>query len=161
MKTKAAVLWEVNAPWSIEEIELDPPKAGEVLVKMVASGMCHSDEHLVTGDLPANIPVIGGHEGAGIVQEVGPGVTWLQPGDHVIFGFIPSCGKCPSCSNGHQNLCDLGAAMGLGLQIADGTSRHHAKGKDLSLMCMLGTFAHHTVVNEASCIKVDNDIPLE
>ena len=92
--------------------------AGEVLVKMVASGMCHSDEHLVTGDLPANIPVIGGHEGAGIVQEVGPGVTWLQPGDHVIFGFIPSCGKCPSCSNGHQNMCDLGAAMGLGLQIA-------------------------------------------
>ena len=161
MKTKAAVLWEVNAPWSIEEIELDPPKAGEVLVKMVASGMCHSDEHLVTGDLPANIPVIGGHEGAGIVQEVGPGVTWLQPGDHVIFGFIPSCGKCPSCSNGHQNLCDLGAAMGLGLQIADGTSRHHANGKDLSLMCMLGTFAHHTVVNEASCIKVDNDIPLD
>ena len=161
MKTKAAVLWEVGAPWSIEEIELDAPKAGEVLVKMVASGMCHSDEHLTTGDLPAMLPVIGGHEGAGIVQEVGEGVSWLQPGDHVVFGFIPSCGKCPSCSNGHQNLCDLGAAMGLGRQISDGTSRHHAKGQDLSLMCMLGTFAHHTVVHESSCIKIDNDMPLD
>lgn len=161
MKTKAAVLWEVNTPWSVEEIELDDPKAGEVLVKLVASGMCHSDEHLTTGDLPFALPIIGGHEGAGIVEKVGEGVTWLEPGDHVIFGFIPSCGRCPSCSTGHQNLCDLGAVMGLGKQITDGTSRHHAKGQDVSLMCMLGTFAHHTVVNEASCIKVEKDVPLE
>ena len=161
MKTKAAVLWEVNTPWSVEEIELDDPKAGEVLVKLVASGMCHSDEHLTTGDLPFALPIIGGHEGAGIVEKVGEGVTWLEPGDHVIFGFIPSCGRCPSCSTGHQNLCDLGAVMGLGKQITDGTSRHHAKGHDVSLMCMLGTFAHHTVVNEASCIKVEKDVPLE
>lgn len=161
MKTKAAVLWEVNTPWSVEEIELDDPKSGEVLVKLVASGMCHSDEHLTTGDLPFALPIIGGHEGAGIVEKVGEGVTWLEPGDHVIFGFIPSCGRCPSCSTGHQNLCDLGAVMGLGKQITDGTSRHHAKGQDVSLMCMLGTFAHHTVVNEASCIKVEKDVPLE
>src|SRR5436190_1718083 len=105
MKTNAAVLWEVNAPWSLEEIELDPPKEGEVLVKLAASGMCHSDEHLVTGDLPFALPIIGGHEGAGVVQEVGEGVSWLKPGDHVVFGFIPSCGRCPSCSTGHQNLC--------------------------------------------------------
>jgi S-(hydroxymethyl)glutathione dehydrogenase/alcohol dehydrogenase len=123
--------------------------------------MCHSDEHLVTGDLPFALPIIGGHEGAGVVQEVGPGVSWLQPGDHVVFGFIPSCGRCPSCSTGHQNLCDLGAVLGLGVQIADGTSRHHTKGEDLKLMCLLGTFAHHTVVNEASCIKIDDDIPLD
>ena len=161
MKTKAAVLWEVNAPWSVEEIELDPPGPGEVLVKLAASGMCHSDEHLVTGDLPFALPIIGGHEGAGIVQEVGAGVSWLQPGDHVVFGFIPSCGRCPSCSTGHQNLCDLGALLGVGMQIADGTSRHHAQGKDLGLMCLLGTFAHHTVVNEASCIKIDDDVPLD
>ncbi|MEI8286307.1 MAG: NDMA-dependent alcohol dehydrogenase [Actinomycetes bacterium] len=161
MKTKAAVLWEVNAPWSVEEIELDDPKSGEVLVKLVASGMCHSDEHLTTGDLPFGLPIIGGHEGAGIVEKVGEGVSWLEPGDHVIFGFIPSCGRCPSCSTGHQNLCDLGAAMGLGMKITDGTSRHHAQGKDVGLMCMLGTFAHHTVVNEASCIKVEKDVPLE
>jgi NDMA-dependent alcohol dehydrogenase len=161
MKTKAAILWEVGQDWSVEEIELDPPKEGEVLVKLAASGMCHSDEHLYTGDLPFELPIIGGHEGAGIVEEVGEGVTTLKVGDHVVFGFIPSCGRCPSCSTGHQNLCDLGAALGLGRQITDGTSRHHAQGKDLGLMCLLGTFSHHTVVNEASCIKIDDDIPLD
>ncbi len=161
MKTNAAVLWELNAPWSVEEIELDEPKAGEVLVKLAASGMCHSDEHLVTGDLPFGLPIIGGHEGAGVVEKVGEGVSWVQPGDHVVFGFIPACGRCPSCSTGHQNLCDLGAVMALGMQISDGTSRHHAHGKDLGLMCLLGTFANHTVVNEASCIKIDKDVPLD
>lgn len=161
MKTKAAILWETNQPWSVEEIELDPPGPGEVLVKLAASGMCHSDEHLVTGDLPFELPIIGGHEGAGVVQEVGEGVSWLAPGDHVVFGFIPSCGRCASCSTGHQNLCDLGALMGIGKQITDGTSRHHAQGKDLGLMCLLGTFAHHTVVNEASCIKIEQDVPLD
>ena len=160
MQTKAAVLWDVNTPWSIEDVELDPPGPGEVLVKIAASGMCHSDEHLMTGDLPFALPIIGGHEGAGVVQEVGAGVSWLAPGDHVVFGFIPSCGRCPSCSTGHQNLCDLGALLGLGRQV-DGSSRHHAKGQDLGLMCMLGTFAHHTVVNEASCIKIDKDVPLD
>jgi len=161
MKTKAAILWETNTPWSVEEIELDPPGPGEVLVKMAASGLCHSDEHLVTGDLPFELPIIGGHEGAGVVQEVGTGVSWLAPGDHVVFGFIPSCGRCVSCSTGHQNLCDLGALMGGGRQITDGSSRHHAQGKDLGLMCILGTFSHHTVVNEASCIKIDDDVPLD
>jgi NDMA-dependent alcohol dehydrogenase len=161
VKTKAAILWEVNTPWSVEEIELDPPKENEVLVKMAASGLCHSDEHLVTGDLPFELPIIGGHEGAGIVEAVGPNVSWLQPGDHVVFGFIPACGRCPSCSTGHQNLCDLGAAQATGRQISDGTARHHAQGKDLGLMCLVGTFAHHTVVHEASCIKIDPDIPLD
>ncbi|MGH9270915.1 MAG: NDMA-dependent alcohol dehydrogenase [Ilumatobacteraceae bacterium] len=161
MKTKAAILWEVNQPWSVEEIELDPPGPGEVLVELAASGMCHSDEHLVTGDLPFELPIIGGHEGAGVVKEVGDNVSWLAPGDHVVFGFIPSCGRCPSCSTGHQNLCDLGALMGAGKQVADGTSRHHGQDKDLGLMCLLGTFAHHTVVNEASCIKLEQDIPLD
>ncbi len=161
MKTKAAVLWELNSPWSVEEIELDPPGPGEVLVKLAASGMCHSDEHLVTGDLPFALPIIGGHEGAGVVQKIGPGVSWVAPGDHVIFGFIPSCGRCISCSTGHQNLCDLGSYLGTGLQIADQTSRHHAQGKDLGVMCLLGTFAYHTVVNEASCIKIEKDVPLE
>ncbi len=161
MQTKAAILWETNTPWSVEDIELDAPKAGEVRVKLAASGMCHSDEHLATGDLPFELPIIGGHEGAGVVEAVGEGVSWLAVGDHVVFGFIPSCGRCPSCSTGHQNLCDLGALMGLGMQITDGTSRHHAQGKDLGLMCLLGTFAHHTVVNEASCIKIDDDVPLD
>jgi S-(hydroxymethyl)glutathione dehydrogenase/alcohol dehydrogenase len=165
MKTKAAILWERGTPWSVEEIELDPPKAGEVLVKMVASGMCHSDEHLVTGDLAGATPeppLIGGHEGAGIVMEVGPGVFSLVPGDHVVFGFIPACGRCPSCADGHSNLCDMGSLTATGMQISDGTARHHAKGQDIALgIGSLGTFAHHTVVHEASCIKIDPDLPLD
>ena len=165
MQTKAAILWERGTPWSVETIELDPPKTGEVLVKIVASGMCHSDEHLVTGDLAGATPeppLIGGHEGAGVVLEVGPGVFSLQPGDHIVFGFVPACGRCPSCAEGHSNLCDLGAITATGLQLSDGTSRHHANGKDLLLgIGALGTFAHHTVVNEASCIKIDKDLPLD
>ena len=166
MKTKAAILRGRNTPWSVEEIDLDPPKAGEVLVKIVASGMCHSDEHLVTGDLEgatAPLPTIGGHEGAGVVLEVGPGVFSVAPGDHVVFGFVPACGRCPSCSAGHSNLCDLGAITATGMQLSDGTSRHHDKdGNDLTLAIgALGTFAHHTVVHEASCIKIEKDLPLD
>jgi NDMA-dependent alcohol dehydrogenase len=162
VKTRAALVRETHQPWQIEEIELDPPKSGEVLVKLAASGMCHSDEHIVTGDLYFELPMIGGHEGAGIVLEVGEGVTNLEPGDHVVFGFIPSCGRCLSCSTGHQNLCDLGALIAIGLQARDNTSRHHlADGKDARTMCMLGTFAEHTVVNEASCIKIPKDVPFD
>ncbi len=166
MKTKAAILRARNTPWSVEEIELDPPKAGEVLVKMVASGMCHSDEHLLTGDLAGvtpEPPLIGGHEGAGIVLEVGPGVFSVAAGDHVVFGFVPACGRCPSCASGHSNLCDMNAITATGMQLSDGTTRHHgAGGEDLALgVGSLGTFAHHTVVNEASCIKIDKDLPLD
>ncbi|MDP9463541.1 MAG: NDMA-dependent alcohol dehydrogenase [Actinomycetota bacterium] len=165
MKTQAAILWERHTPWSVEEIELDPPKIGEVLVKLAASGMCHSDEHLVTGDLAGATgepPCIGGHEGAGVVMEVGAGVFSVEPGDHVVFGFVPACGRCPSCASGHSNLCDLGGVTATGMQLSDGTSRHHARGQDLSLgIGALGTFAHHTVVNEASCIKIDKEIRLD
>ena len=165
MKTKAAILWERHTPWSVEEIELDPPKAAEVLVKLAASGMCHSDEHLVTGDLAGATgepPCIGGHEGAGVVMEVGPGVFSVAPGDHVVFGFVPACGRCPSCASGHSNLCDLGGVTASGMQLSDGTSRHHAQGQDLRLgIGALGTFAYHTVVHEASCIKIDPEIPLD
>jgi len=166
MQTKAAVLRDLNQEWSVEDIELDPPKSGEVLVQMKASGMCHSDEHLVTGDLAGAtppMPLIGGHEGAGIVMEVGPNVVGLEPGDHVVFGFIPACGRCPSCASGHSNLCDVGgAAFPTGRQISDGTARHHTTdGEDLGLMCLLGTFAYHTVVHESSCVKIDKDLPLD
>ena len=173
METQAAILWETNTAWSVEDIVLDPPKQGEVVVKLTASGLCHSDEHLVTGDitLPPEVtemtglrtlPMIGGHEGAGEVVEVGPGVTSVKPGDHVSLGFVPACGRCPSCAAGRSNLCDLGAFLILGRQIGDMTSRHHdANGTDLGIMCCLGTFAPYTVVNEASCIKLDDDIPLD
>jgi NDMA-dependent alcohol dehydrogenase len=169
----AAVLWKTFTPWSVEDVILDPPKQGEVLVKVAASGLCHSDEHLVTGDITVppeiveqtgatTLPVIGGHEGAGEVVEVGPGVTALKPGDPVALSFIPACGRCPSCSRGRQNLCDMGAFLIFGRQIGDLTARHHSKdGTDLGVMCCLGTFAPYTVVNEASCIKLDDDIPLD
>lgn len=165
MRTRAAVLRELNTPWSVEEIELDPPKRGEVLVKLAASGMCHSDEHAYDGHIAGLVPpppMIGGHEGSGVVQEVGDGVDWLEPGDHVIFGFVPACGRCPSCASGHSNLCDDAANFPVGTQISDGTARHHTlDGLDLTLMCLLGTFAEHTVVNEASCVKIDKDWPLQ
>jgi NDMA-dependent alcohol dehydrogenase len=173
MDTRAAILWEPHTEWSVEDITLDAPKAGEVKVELAASGMCHSDEHLVTGDMqldPAvadmiglkQFPIIGGHEGAGTVVEVGPGVTSLKEGDHVALGFIPACGRCPSCARGWQHLCDLGAFLLAGRQVTDMTSRHHAKdGTDLGLMCCLGTFSPTTVVGEASCIKLTDDIPLD
>ncbi|HEV7871215.1 MAG: putative alcohol dehydrogenase [Modestobacter sp.] len=161
MQTTAAVLWERNTPWSIEEIELDEPRQDEVLVELHASGMCHSDEHIVTGDMPFRLPCIGGHEGAGVVKQVGPGVSWLSPGDHVVFSFMPSCGRCPSCSTGHQSLCDLGARLYSGRQISDGTARHHARGQDLATACLIGSFAHHTVVHEASCVKIEPQFPLD
>jgi S-(hydroxymethyl)glutathione dehydrogenase/alcohol dehydrogenase len=160
METQAAILWEDATEWSVEPIELDPPRDGEVLVRLAASGMCHSDEHLRTNDLPGVRPIIGGHEGAGVVEEVGPGVTGLAPGDHVVFGFIPACGTCPTCASGHSNLCDTGAVLMMGRQL-DGTARHHARGQDLQTMVCLGTFGKHTVVNQASCVKILPDIPLD
>jgi S-(hydroxymethyl)glutathione dehydrogenase/alcohol dehydrogenase len=160
MKTRAAILWGLKEPWSVEEVELDPPRQGEVLVKLAASGLCHSDEHLVTGDIPIPFPVVGGHEGAGVIAEVGPGVTAVEPGDHVVLAFIPSCGQCEYCATGHSNLCDLGAAIILGPQL-DGTYRFHARGEDIGQMCILGTFSPYTVVSESSVVKIDRDIPLD
>jgi NDMA-dependent alcohol dehydrogenase len=172
MRARAAVLWGSGQDWSVEEIEVDPPQAGEVLVEWKAAGMCHSDEHLVTGDLvpPKEawellgiedfFPVIGGHEGAGVVAEVGSGVTSVQPGDHVSASFIPSCGRCRYCSTGRQNLCDLGAGAFVKGMITDGTSRHKVQGKDPTMFAKLGTFSERSTVAEASVIKVDSDLPL-
>ena len=160
MKTKAAVLRGVGQDWEVTEVELDPPKANEVLIRFVAAGLCHSDEHLRTGDMPSRYPIIGGHEGAGIVEEVGPGTTRVKPGDHVVCSFIPSCGHCRFCSTGQQNLCDLGALLLEGC-LPDGTFRFHENGEDVSAMCMLGTFSQHAVISEYSCVAVEPDLPLE
>jgi S-(hydroxymethyl)glutathione dehydrogenase/alcohol dehydrogenase len=160
VRSRAAILWETGQPWSVEDVELDPPKAQEVLVRLVASGLCHSDDHGRTGDLPMALPVVGGHEGAGIVEEVGAGVTRLRPGDHVVLSFIPACGHCSSCSTGHQNLCDLGQFLMTGKMITDGGHRVHARDTTVSTMSLLGTFSTHAVVNEASVVKIDQDIPL-
>jgi alcohol dehydrogenase (nicotinoprotein) len=161
MKTKAAIMRAAGKDWEIAELELDPPKAGEVLLKFAASGLCHSDEHIRTGDLTPRFPIVGGHEGAGVVEEVGPGVTGLAAGDHVICSFLPVCGHCRWCSTGHSNLCDMGATI-LDGQLPDGTYRFHTEdGEDVGGFCMLGTFSERAVVSELSCVKIDNDVPLD
>ena len=161
MQTEAAVLFPGSHEWSIEDVRVDPPRAGEVLVRIEASGLCHSEEHHRTGDIPLKVATIGGHEGAGVVEEVGPGVTSVAEGDHVVLSSIPTCGRCPSCATGHGNLCDLGQFIGAGLQLSDHTARHHLGDDDLALICLLGAFSRHTVVNEASVIRVDDDLPFD
>lgn len=160
MKTKAAVLWGLHQEWEVDEIDLDGPGHAEVMVKMTASGMCHSDEHLVTGDLKMTMPVVGGHEGAGVVVEVGDGVTDVAEGDPVVMSFIPACGRCGPCVRGISNLCELGMYLLKGPQL-DGTHRFHARGRDVGQTCLLGTFSEYTVVPTASVVKVDGSIPLD
>ncbi len=160
MKTKAAVLWGLNEKWQVEEVELDGPKEHEVLVKLTASGLCHSDEHLVTGDIPMPHPVVGGHEGAGVVAGIGSHVTHVAEGDSVVLSFLPSCGRCSYCARGMQNLCDLGAFLLNGPQ-PDGTYRFHGRGQGLGQMCLLGTFSEYTTVPAASVVKVDDGTALD
>ncbi|HEY7202048.1 MAG TPA: NDMA-dependent alcohol dehydrogenase [Candidatus Dormibacteraeota bacterium] len=160
MKTKAAILRAPNTDWEIVELDLDPPKENEVLIRFVAAGLCHSDEHMRTGDMPGRYPIIGGHEGAGVIEEVGPGVSRVQKGDHVVCSFIPSCGRCRFCSTGQQNLCDMGATILEG-KMPDGTFRYHLDGEELGGLCMLGTFSQYGVVSEYSVVPVDKDLPLE
>src|SRR6201996_8397873 len=161
MRTRAAIIREPGKPWEITELELDEPRQGEVLIKFAASGMCHSDEHLRTGDSTGRLPMVGGHEGAGIIEATGPDVTRVKPGDHVVCSFIPACGICRYCSTGHQNLCDWGAQMMTGM-LADGTFRFHDDdGADLGGFCMLGTFSERAVISQNSCVPIEQDIPFE
>src|SRR5215207_5150049 len=161
MKTRAAVLRGVGKDFEVTELDLDPPKAGEVLIRYVAAGLCHSDEHLRHGDIVPRFPLVGGHEGAGVIEEVGEGVTRLKPGDHVICSFLPVCGHCRWCSTGKSNLCDMGATILDGV-LADGTYRFHGEdGTDYGGMCMLGTFSERAVISENSAVKVDDDLPLD
>lgn len=168
MQVRAAIVSELNGPWHTETIELDEPHANEVKVKMAFAGMCHSDEHIRTGDMvPGDAivqaltgrdsiyPVIGGHEGAGVVESVGENVTTMKPGDHVAVSFIPSCGRCESCASGRQYLCDLGAHTLMGPMISDGTWRHHLGDVALNRVCQLGTFSEYIVAHEASLIRID------
>jgi S-(hydroxymethyl)glutathione dehydrogenase/alcohol dehydrogenase len=160
MQTRAAVLWSVGSAWSVESVELDAPGSEEVLVRIVAAGLCHTDEHAVTGDIPYRLPMIGGHEGAGVVEAVGSDVTSLVPGDHVVMSFVPSCGRCEFCVGGMQNLCDRGSHIAEGPAL-DGTYRAHTRGQDVSSGNLLGAFAEHAVVHESSVVAIDKDIPLE
>lgn len=133
------------------------------MIRYVAAGLCHSDEHLRTRGFwggMARFPMVGGHEGAGIVEAVGPGVTAVKVGDHVVCSFIPACGRCRWCSTGHQNLCDLGSDVMRGC-LPEGTFRFHdTKGEDYGGLCMLGTFSQYGVISEYSVVPVDDDLPL-
>lgn len=160
MKTKAAVVYESGKPFEITELELDGPRTGEVLIKFSAAGLCHSDLHLLNGQTIARFPLVGGHEGSGVVEDVGPGVTKVRPGDHVVCSYVPSCGTCRYCSTGRQNLCDAGSTLMQGC-LLDGTFRFHQGSTDLGGMCMLGTFAERATVSQHSVVKIDEWLPLE
>src|SRR5262245_46383879 len=160
MTTRAAICREPRTPWEITDVELDDPRANEVRIRFRAAGLCHSDDHIQKGDAKMRMPVVGGHEGAGVVEAVGPGVTRVAVGDHVVCSFIPACGSCRYCSTGRQNLCDAGKNASTG-QFADGTFRFHQNGEDFGGLCVLGTFSRHAVVSEFSCIPIPIDIPFE
>jgi NDMA-dependent alcohol dehydrogenase len=177
VKCQGAVMRGVGHDWEVTEITLDPPRDGEVLVKMSVAGICHSDDHFTTGDMVATpelaammeamgappldyFPLLGGHEGAGVVEEVGPGVRSVKPGDHVSFSFIAGCGKCRWCVSGMTYICDNGAFM-LTKESIDGRRRRHVGGEDLTAMCQLGTFGEYALLAEESVIKLDESIPLE
>jgi NDMA-dependent alcohol dehydrogenase len=160
VKSKAAVLTGVNQPWEILDVDVRDPRDNEILIRYVAAGLCHSDMHLMTGDLPAELPYIGGHEGSGIVEAVGPGVSRVKVGDHVVCAFIPSCGHCRWCASGQQSICDLGATILEGC-LPDGSFPFSLDGKSLGAMCMLGTFSQYATISETSAVKIDDDLPLD
>jgi S-(hydroxymethyl)glutathione dehydrogenase/alcohol dehydrogenase len=154
---RAAVLYEFDAPLVVEELELDPPKAGEVLVRMAASGVCHSDLHVVKGIHPTDLPVVLGHEGAGIVEEVGPEVRGLSPGDHVLLSWLPYCGHCAQCVRGRLNRCENVAWYDATLE--DGTCRFHRNGQRIHHY-NTSSFAERSVVPAQTAVRVDPDLPL-
>lgn len=173
MRSRAAILFEYGGPWCVEEFELDPPKTGEVLVRLAASGLCHSDEHIRQGrlapppdtlrdlGLPAMSPTIGGHEGSGVVVEVGDGVAHFAPGDHVVTSFVAVCGQCRWCASGMEYLCDKGSGTLAPGMPTDGTFRHHTvDGANLGHVSKIGAFAEHTVVAADSLVKIDPAFPL-
>jgi S-(hydroxymethyl)glutathione dehydrogenase/alcohol dehydrogenase len=162
MKVKAAVAFEAAKPLVVEELELAPPKQGEVLVKLAATGVCHTDAFTLSGRDPEGLfPAVMGHEGAGVVQEVGPGVTSVAVGDHVIPLYIPECRQCRYCLSGKTNLCvALREKQGKGL-MPDGTSRLSYKGKLVHHYMGTSTFATHTVLPEIALAKIRKDAPLE
>lgn len=156
MSTRAAILWGVGEKWSVEDVELADPGPGQVRVKIHATGLCHSDDHAVTGDMPTPLPLVGGHEGAGVVEAVGAGVTRVTPGDHVVLIFQPPCGYCRNCARGRSNLC-----LNASLQDYGSTKPFKAKGQEIAATGDLGTFADVTVVSERCMVKIDKDISFD
>lgn len=160
MKTKAAVFYEPNQPLVIEELDIDAPKTGEVRIKMKAVGLCRSDHNVMVGTRPVGMtPMVLGHEGAGIVDAVGPGVTRIKPGDHVVLMFIPTCGRCHNCVSGKTHSCVLIANIAKGPQ-PDGTYRlHNRNGQNVGQFCLVGAFSEYVIAHENSVCVVKRNYP--
>jgi S-(hydroxymethyl)glutathione dehydrogenase/alcohol dehydrogenase len=161
VKTRAALLFEQPGKWEITEIDLEAPRQGELVVQLAAAGLCHSDDHVTTGDLPfaGSFPAAGGHEGAGVVVEVGPHTPGYEVGDKVVLSFLPACGLCKWCASGLQNLCDSGARILSGVR-EDGSNRLSLDGKPVGQMAGLSTFSEFSTVDVRSVVKVRPDTDL-
>lgn len=161
MKARAAILFEVGKKLEIREVELQPPQAGEVLIQMAAAGICHSDKHVMTGHLAAPLPAILGHEGAGVVAEIGSGVDSLKPGDHVIPLWRLSCGVCEFCSDGRPALCGAGVQIRMTGRLLDGTTRFKLDGKEIKHFAGVSSFSEYSVIPEKALLKIPKDFPLD
>jgi S-(hydroxymethyl)glutathione dehydrogenase/alcohol dehydrogenase len=160
MKTKGAIIRESPGKWEIVELDLDGPRQGELLIRMAASGLCHSDDHLASGDMRVSSPMAGGHEGAGVVEEVGPDTEGWQAGDRVVLAFLPACGRCRWCASGWQNLCDSGIHTLTG-QRPDGSWRIRLDGEPIAQMSGISTFSQWSTVSALSAIRCPDDVPFE
>ena len=161
MQMQSAILTQPNTPFRIETVTVDPPRTGEVLVKIAASGVCRSDWRVAIGTVPKPLPIITGHEGAGLVEAVGEGVTRVKVGDHVTLTWAPICGDCFYCLRGKANLCAAyRPAIASGL-LDDGTARIHWKGEPVYILAGLGAFAEYVVVRQESCVPISRDLPLD
>ena len=161
MKSRAAVLFEVGQGLEIREVDVQDPDPGEVRIQMVAGGICHSDLHVMTGHLNAPLPAILGHEGAGIVADVGAGVTSVRPGDHVIPLWRLSCGECEYCTGGRPALCPAGTEIRWSGRLLDGTTRFKLDGQEIKHFGGVSSFSNYTVIPEKAVLKIPEDLPLE
>src|SRR5712691_1131108 len=161
MDIHAAILWEQGQPLSVEAAELDAPGPGEVLVELKAAGVCHSDLHPARGDWPAKTPLVLGHEGAGIVREVGASVTSVKPGDHVVLCWAPACGLCPPCREGRAVLCDRVEKVTFRNKLPSGEARLHARQQDVAPFLGTACFSDCVVVPEGGAIRVPSDVSFE
>ena len=164
VRTKSAILRGSPGTYEIVDVDLDDPRSDEITVRMVAAGLCRSDDHAAAGEIPiGEFPFCGGHEGSGVVTAVGSAGNGFEVGDHVVFSFVPTCGQCRWCSSGHQNLCDIGATMLQGTRFSDPESyrMHLSDGTPIGQMNGISTFSEYTTVDVRSAVKVDPTLPLE
>ncbi|MGH9136753.1 MAG: Zn-dependent alcohol dehydrogenase, partial [Acidimicrobiales bacterium] len=158
---KAAVVRELNLPLTVEDLDLDSPKAGEIKIRLGASGVCHSDLSIQNGTMPMAFPMVLGHEGAGVVEEVGEGVDSLKVGDHVVVSWVPQCGVCFYCTRGQGHMCESGMLGMMTGGLPDGTKRWHKGDEEIGQMACTGVFAEEAVITATAAVRVDDDIPLE